>query len=149
MLGKLLLVFTLGISNMYAYKVGDTLEKNIQNQLDINDSKVYIIDFFASWCASCKIELPLISKLNNNINKSKYKIIGIDVDEELEDGKNFVKSLNLNFDVIYDNENSLIEKFEPLGVPAIYYIKNNKIIKVIYGAVHNIDKQILDDLKGL
>ena len=149
MLGKLLLVLTFSIANVYAYKVGDSLPQNVVNQLGLNDSKVYVIDFFASWCASCKIELPLISKLNNNINKSKYKIIGIDVDEELEEGKDFVKSLNLNFDIIYDNENSLIEKFEPIGVPAIYYIKNNKVIKVIYGAVHNIDKKILDDLKGL
>jgi len=149
MLGKLLLIFTFSVANVYAYKVGDSLDKNVVNQLGLKDSKVYVIDFFASWCASCKIELPLISKLNNSINKSKYKIIGIDVDEELEDGKEFVKKLNLNFDVIYDNENSIIEKFEPIGVPAIYYIKNNKVVKIIYGAVHNIDKKILDDLKGL
>ena len=149
MLAKLLLVSFISIVNVYAYKVGDTIEKDVITKLVLKDSKVYIIDFFASWCASCKIELPLISKLNNSIDKSKYKIIGIDVDEDIEDGKNFVKSLNLNFDIIYDNKNKLIEKFEPIGVPAIYYVKNNKVIKVIYGAVHNIDKKILDDLKGL
>jgi thiol-disulfide isomerase/thioredoxin len=149
MLGKLFLVLTFSIANVYAYKVGDTIDKDVVNQLGLKDSKVYVLDFFASWCASCKIELPLISKLNNNINKSKYKVIGIDVDKDLEKGKGFVKSLKLNFDIIYDNKNSLIEKFEPIGVPAIYYIKKNKVVKVIYGAVHNIDKTILSDLEGL
>jgi thiol-disulfide isomerase/thioredoxin len=149
MLGKVLLIITLCIVNVYAYKVDDTLDKNIVNQLKLKDSKIYIIDIFASWCASCKIELPLISKLNNNIDHSKYKIIGIDIEKNLEDGKNFTKNLNLKFKIIYDNKNILVEKFAPIGVPAIYYIKNNKVIKVIYGAVHNIDKKILVDLKSL
>jgi thiol-disulfide isomerase/thioredoxin len=67
MIGKLFLVLTFSIENVYAYKVGDTIDKDVVNQLGLKDSKVYILDFFASWCASCKIELPLISKLNNNI----------------------------------------------------------------------------------
>jgi thiol-disulfide isomerase/thioredoxin len=149
MLGKVLVIITFCIVNVYGYRVGDTLDKSIVNQLELKDSKVYIIDIFASWCASCKIELPLISKLNNNIDDSKYKIIGIDIDKKLEDGKNFTKNLDLKFKIIYDNKNILVEKFKPIGVPAIYYIKNNKVIKVIYGAVHDIDKKILVDLKGL
>ncbi|HIP55499.1 MAG TPA: TlpA family protein disulfide reductase [Arcobacter sp.] len=149
MIGKILLVLTLSFANVYAYKVGDRVDDKVVNELNLKNDKIYILDFFASWCASCKIELPLISKLNNNIDKSKYKIIGIDVDEEIQDGKSFVEDLDLNFDIVYDNENKLIEKFEPIGVPAIYYLKDYKIIKVIYGAVHNIDEKILIDLKGL
>jgi thiol-disulfide isomerase/thioredoxin len=141
-----LLIFT---SLNASYNIGDKLSDDVVNKLQIKEDKIYVLDFFASWCISCKIELPLISQLNMNIDKSKYKIIGINVDENIMDGKEFVKDLKLNFDIVYDSNNEMISKFEPIGVPAIYYIKNNIVKKVIFGAVHNINNQILNDLKNL
>lgn len=149
MFGKLFVILFVGFVNLYAYKVGDSLDSRIIKKLDIKSDKTYVIDFFASWCASCKIELPLIAKLNNNLDKSQFEIIGINVDENIKDGKYFVKKLNLNFDITYDYDNQIIAKFNPIGVPAIYYVKNLKVIKVIYGAVHNIDQKILSDLRQL
>jgi len=131
------------------YNVNDKISDDIVNKLQLEKEKVYILDFFASWCISCKLELPLISKLNNTLDNTKYKIIGINVDENKNDGKNFVNDLKLNFEIIYDSNNQIISKFEPVGVPAIYYIKNNIVKKVIFGAVHNIDDQISNDLKNI
>jgi len=148
-LSKIILILLLLTSLNASYKVGDKLSNNTVQMLHLTQDKVYILDFFASWCISCKIELPLISKLSNNLDNTKYKIIGINVDEDINDGENFVKELSLNFDVVYDNKNELISKFEPIGVPAIYYIKNNTVQKVIFGAVHNIDKTIKNDLKSI
>ena len=148
-LSKIILILLLLTSLNASYKVGDKLSNNTVQMLHLTQDKVYILDFFASWCISCKIELPLISKLSNNLDNTKYKIIGINVDEDINDGENFVKELSLNFDVVYDNKNELISKFEPIGVPSIYYIKNNTVQKVIFGAVHNIDKTIKNDLKSI
>lgn len=149
MLKKLLLVSTIGVSSLFAFDVGDKLDTKTINGLKLTNDKVYVIDFFASWCASCKIELPLISKTNTQIDKSKFEIIGINSDKNIKKGKSFVKKLNLNFKVIYDNKLEFISKFNPIGVPAIYYIKNFEVKKVIYGAVHEIDKKILKDIQKL
>ena len=149
MIKRLLLTASLTISSAFAYNVGDTVDKSIVNDLKMNDNKIYIVDFFASWCASCKIELPLISKLNQKLDKSKYVLLGVNSDTDINKGKNFVKKLHLSFDVTYDNKNKIISKFAPIGVPAIYYIKNSKIQKVFFGAVHNIDQKILNDLKTI
>lgn len=149
MMKKYLLTAMVLANTMFAYEVGETIDNEISNKLGLIDEKVYIVDFFASWCASCKIELPLISKLNNKIDKSKYKIVGVNSDQDIKKGKNFVQKLNLNFDIVYDNNNEIISKFAPIGVPAIYYIKDKKVQKVIFGAVHNIDTKILNDLERL
>ncbi|MDB2405567.1 TlpA family protein disulfide reductase [Arcobacteraceae bacterium] len=149
MIKRLLLTASLTISSTFAYNVGDTVDKNIVNDLKMNDNKIYIVDFFASWCASCKIELPLISKLNQTLDKSKYVLLGVNSDTNINKGKEFVNKLQLSFDVVYDNQNKIISKFNPIGVPAIYYIKNSKVQKVVFGAVHNIDQKILNDLKTI
>ena len=97
MLKKLLLMFIFGVSSLFAINVGDKLDSETINDLNLTKEKVYVIDFFASWCASCKIELPLISKVNNQIDTSKFKIIGIDSDKDIEKGKQFCSTTKFNF----------------------------------------------------
>ena len=145
MLRVLVLCFILSTIS-FAYKVNDKLDSNIVEKLDLKEDKVYILNFFASWCVSCKKELPLLSKLKL---PSKAQLIGINVDEDINEGKNFVKELNLNFKVVYDNENELIAKFSPIGVPSIYYIKNLTVKKRVFGAVNHINEVVKNDLKEL
>jgi len=127
----------------------EMLPVKVTEQLELKNDKIYIIDFFASWCHSCKKELPLINKLNEQIDQNSTEIIGIDVDEKLEDAEAFQEEMKLNFRVINDTNNELISLFDPLGVPAIFIVKNSKIITVITGAKDSIDSYILEGLKDL
>lgn len=145
------ILFTLCISTiaLMALKSGDTLPSLATEKLSLQNNKVYIIDFFASWCHSCEKELPLINKLNNSIDKNKTEIIGVDVDENSEEGKKFQEELALNFKVVDDAENEIIGAFNPVGMPSVFIVKNAKIIAVIVGAKENIDTDILEGLKDL
>lgn len=150
MIKNILIICLLYATNLFAqYNVGDKLNNELINKLNLQKNKIYVLDFFASWCVSCKIELPKVSMLNNKIDKSKYEIIGINVDEDRNEANEFVKNLDLNFKIIYDTSNEIIRTFEPIGVPAIYYIKDYKIQKVVFGAIEDIDIKILNSLKEL
>lgn len=150
---KFLILMLFLSSLLFSYQVGDTISPNIQNRLNIKDNKIYIIDFFASWCGSCEKEIPYISKVHQKINSAKVEIIGIDVDKDIQKAKTFQKELKsqnaLTFRVINDPQNNIIKEFKPIGMPALFYIQNMKVAHVIYGAIDNIDRVILDDLKRL
>ena len=137
------------LTNLIAYNQGDTIDDAMASHLGINGDKVYVVDFFASWCSSCKKELPLVSKISADIDKNSVEIIGIGVDKDVKKGTAFQKRLGLNFRVINDPQNLIIEKFQPIGMPTLYYVKNKKIIKIITGAVDSIDEVILRDLKEM
>jgi len=142
----LLSIFSL---NLFALNTGDKIPQSLSNYIGLNvENKIYIIDFFASWCNSCKKELPLISKIHNSKN-SIYQIIGIDVDKNVNKGIAFQKKLNLKFKIINDPQSNVISVFNPIGMPTIYYVKNRTILKIIPGAVKNIDQQILSDIKNI
>ena len=140
-------------SLLFSYEEGDIVNKDIQKKLNMIDEKLYIIDFFASWCASCKKEIPLISKVNTTLDKNHIEIIGIDVDKDETKGVAFQKKLRsegkLNFKVINDPMNLIVAKFNPIGMPALYYIKEGKVVDIIYGAVDNIDQKIMLDMESL
>ena len=150
---KLLIALIFFYASLSAYQVGDSVDKDVAKRLGITDEKIYIVDFFASWCASCEKEIPYISKVNQKIDSSKTEIIGIDVDKDVNKAKEFQATLKdkdaLTFRVINDPQNNIIKKFKPIGMPALFYIKDMKVVHVIYGAVDNIDEIILDDLKRL
>ncbi len=150
---KTAIVSLLLLTNLYAYEKGDTISDAIASHIGCTQDKVYVIDFFASWCGSCKKEIPLLAKANTQIDKAKFEIIGIDVDKKIKQGLKFQKNLKevgkLNFRVINDPQNLVISEFSPIGMPTLYYVKNKKIVGIITGAIDNIDAVILKDLKEL
>jgi len=150
---KLITLTLLFCSLLFSYQEGDTLSPKMQNSLNLQKDKIYIVDFFASWCNSCEKEIPYISKVSERVDPAKVEVIGIDVDKNIEKAKAFQKELksknSLSFRVINDPKNNIIKEFKPIGMPALFYIKDAKVLKVIYGAVDNIDEVIFEDLKRL
>jgi len=148
---KKVIITALSAVLLYAYQKGDVIDKEIAQKLALDKEKVYIVDFFASWCHSCKREIPSLSKLNESLDKQKTEIIGIDVDENTADGKKFQNELKqenkLNFKVIDDPKGEIVKKFNPVAIPAIYIVKNLKVEAVIIGAKDNIDEIIKNNLK--
>ena len=149
MIKKILVTLSISTLALMALDSGDTLPKLATEKLSLEKDKVYIIDFFASWCHSCEKELPLINKLNNTIDKNETEVIGIDVDEDIEEGKTFQKELELNFKVINDTNNEIVDIFNPVGMPSVFIVKNSKIIATVIGSKDDIDSYILEGLKDL
>lgn len=146
---KIALLLIVSLS-MYAYNIGDKVDSDILNKLQLDESKeVYIIDFFASWCQSCKREIKELSTLHID----GAEVVGVDVDENLQDGLNFQKSLKvknlLTYRVYSDSKGKIVSKFDPVGVPAIYIVKNGKIVSAIIGAKDNIKEIIKSKIQGL
>lgn len=141
------------LSTLFAYEKGDVIDSTLAAHLGCTEDKIYIVDFFASWCGSCKKEIPLLSKVNTQINPNDVEIVGIDVDKDPQKGMKFQKKLKennqLNFRVINDPQNLIIAEFKPIGMPSLYYIKDKKVIKIITGAIDSIDEVILNDLQGM
>ncbi len=146
---RFIIVFLLLLSTLFGYQIGDKISQNVQEKLNIKEEKIYIIDFFASWCPSCKKEMPYISKLNDTIDKEKIEIIGVGVDEDVKKGEEFVKKLKVSFRVVNDPKSEIIKEFDPIGMPAVYIIKDNKVVDSILGAKDDIDKILLEKLGAL
>ncbi len=143
---KSLLIFFLSTWSLMAYSAGDIVDKSVVEKLGLKKDKLYVIDFFASWCHSCKKELPMIAKVHN---EKVVEVIGINVDKDASKGQAFVSKSNISFKVIYDTDQKLISLFNPIGIPALYYVKNAKVLGSHIGAIKEIDKVIKEEVKGL
>ncbi len=150
MLKKITMLLSfIALSNLQAYKIGDTVEPKITEMLKLDNSKVTVVDFFASWCVSCAKELPLVNKLHDDSDPKKVEILGVSTDEDISKGKAFQTKLGLKFRIYDDVKQEVIAAFDPIGMPACYIVKDGKVVDAILGAVDDIDKKLAKKIEGL
>ena len=127
--------------------------------LDKNDKKINIkefngnlllLNFWATWCAPCKEEMPSLDRLQVNQNLSNLKIFAINVSQESKKKvDSFFEDLNIeNFDPYFDAPTTLAKTFSLRGVPTSILIdKDGKEFARIMGSIDFNDKIFINWLK--
>lgn len=111
------------------------------------DKGIVIVDFFASWCKSCRKELPLLQKFAQK--HPNIKIIAVSVNEDIDAAKKFVKELHLDLFILYDTKGEIVSYFNPVGIPALYIFKEKKLQGSIIGAKENFSEILTNKIKAL
>src|SRR6266699_2265320 len=67
--------------------------------------KVVLLDFWATWCGPCKIEIPWFMEMQRKNKEKGFEVLGIAMDDEgWEVVKPFVADLNVNYRVVIGND---------------------------------------------
>ncbi len=122
------------------------------NQLDlnlINTDELYILNFWATWCAPCKDEMPSLDKLQA---KDGIYIFPINMEEKnLKNTDKFYKDLNIkNLNTYFDNGLKLVKVFTLRGVPTtIIFNKNKEMVARISGSIDFEDEKFVSWLYSI
>ena len=123
------------------------------NQLNLSNYKgnILLLNFWATWCAPCKEEMPSLDllKLNKDLNNLKIFPVNVGQDNTKKAQKFFddldIKNLNLYFD---ENIN-LTKKFGLRGIPTSILInKNGKEFARIIGSIDFNEEKFIKWLKN-
>jgi thiol-disulfide isomerase/thioredoxin len=101
--------------------------QNNKINLDNYQGKLILINFWATWCAPCKEEMPSLDKLQTNEKLSNLKIFPINVGQDRTDkAQNFFKDLDIkNLEIYFDTSINLAKKFSLRGIPTSILINKN------------------------
>lgn len=126
--------------------------KNYAPDFKLNDSndslyvlsdlrgKVVLINFWATWCGPCRMEIPDFIELYDKYNDKGFEILGISLSDSKEALVNFANVYKVNYPFLYGN-NKQINEITNLygGVPAVpwsFLVGNNgEIIDTYPGAI--------------
>ena len=126
----------------------DINQKNV-NLADFKE-KLVILNFWATWCAPCKEEMPSLDDLQSNGKLSNLKIFPINIgQEDICKTKFFFKELNIkNLNIYIDAPITLAKKFSLRGIPTtILFNKEGKEFARIIGSIDFNDPEFINWLK--
>jgi thiol-disulfide isomerase/thioredoxin len=86
--------------------------------------KVILLDFWATWCGPCKMEIPGFVELQDKYGKDGLVVIGVAVEDSIESIKPFVAQYKMNYIVVNGSDrNDLQDAYGPmLGIPTTFLI---------------------------
>jgi thiol-disulfide isomerase/thioredoxin len=96
--------------------------------------RVLYVDFWASWCTTCKKSFPILSELNTELKGKGIYFLGINTDEDVKLAKKFLEKTPVNFMNVSDRSQKVVNFFEPKGFPYAYIVgKDGKVHTVKAG----------------
>jgi peroxiredoxin len=94
--------------------------------------KALLINFWATWCAPCRVEMPWFIDLQRKYATQGFTILGIDSDfpEDVPKVPGFAKRMNLNYPVLYGNHQTNTKYGCCDYLPISYYVDRAGTIRV-------------------
>jgi thiol-disulfide isomerase/thioredoxin len=112
--------------------------------------KVVLLNFWASWCPECKIELPELVAIQEKYKGRPFVLLAVNADRSRKAGVKFFEKAGLDLMVLYDDEQKVINAFAPVGVPASFLIgPTGKVEKVYVGFKKDYIEKYIKDIEAL
>ena len=113
--------------------------------------KLVLLNFWATWCAPCKEEMPSLDALKVNPNFDNIVIFPVNMGkDDLKKSEKFFSDLNIqNLSIYFDNSATLAKDLSLRGLPTtIFFNKESKEFARIIGSIDFSNQEFLKWLKS-
>jgi thiol-disulfide isomerase/thioredoxin len=119
-----------------------------QTKLSELKGKVVLLDFWASWCAPCKQELPHLVRLDKEYRDKGLVIIGIACQCQPQEVMPLVKSNNIEYQIYMDDDNRTAAAWEVPAFPSLVLIDKDGTVAaaMVGGRSYEALKSMVDDV---
>ena len=96
------------------------------------EGQVLLIDFWATWCAPCREEIPMLNELHSDYADQGLRILAIS-DERAELIRDFVSENGVTYTNLVGTED-IFEEYGALGLPTAYLVdRDGRIVDFFFG----------------
>ena len=91
--------------------------------------KVVLLNFWATWCGPCKVEMPRFMEWQKQYGARGLQVIGVSIDDSAAPARAFVEKLDLNYPVVMGNAKLGEQYGGVLGVPVTFLIDRAGMVR--------------------
>ncbi len=107
--------------------------------------KVVLINFWASWCAPCRRELPQLEALAAEYRTKNVRVLAINVDEDRDKAKRLLTTLGLQrpaLEILWDTESKAVKSYDITAMPSSMIVDRRGIVRYAHAGYHAQDPNL-------
>ena len=128
---------TLNIEPVKRTLAPDFLLKDLDgNTIRLRDlrGKVVLLNFWATWCPSCRFEMPSMEALHKEFSSQGLAVLAVALRESADDVQSFYKEHHLSFTALLDHNGDASELYQTWSLPTTFLInKRGYIVGKVIG----------------
>ena len=94
--------------------------------------KVVYVDFWASWCGPCATSFPFMNNLSRDLKAQGLEVIGVNLDENLEESKQFLEQQPADFIIASDPDQQCAKQVGLKAMPTSYLIDKKGMVRHVH-----------------
>ncbi len=94
--------------------------------------EVVMINFWASWCAPCRQEMPLLEVLYKKYSDLGFTLLAVNVEEDSSKADDLLRDIPVTFPVLYDNTNKVTKLYKVVAMPSTIIIDRDGKMRYLH-----------------
>lgn len=140
-------IFSL-LAVLFSYATGSARADDLD--LSAYKGKVVYLDFWASWCAPCRVSFPWMNEIQQTYGNRGLVVIGVNVDRDRGPADEFLKANYPQFKIVYDPNGKIAGKYDFKDMPTSFLIgRDGKIRYTHNGFLLNQNGKYIADINAL
>lgn len=96
--------------------------------------EVIVVNFWASWCAPCREELPLLDSWNTEWTGRGARVVAVSIDKRIGNAERFVADADLDLTILVDGPDGLAADLDLTAVPSTYLLdRDGQVVMTVRG----------------
>jgi thiol-disulfide isomerase/thioredoxin len=101
-------------------------------KLSEHRGEVVMINFWASWCAPCRQEMPLLETLYKKYSDLGFVLLAVNVEEDSSKAENLLRDIPVTFPVLFDNTNKVSKLYKVVAMPSTVVIDRDGNMRYLH-----------------
>jgi peroxiredoxin len=112
--------------------------------------EVVMINFWASWCAPCRQEMPLLEALYKKYSDLGFVLLGVNVEEDSTQANQLLKEIPVTFPILYDNRNEVTKLYNVVAMPSTMLVDRDGKMRFLHrGYLPGDEEEYAKQVKAL
>jgi peroxiredoxin len=94
--------------------------------------RVVLVNFWATWCGPCKVEMPHLNRLYEKYKSAGFVLLGINIDEDPRLATALATRLGLKFPVLFDTDKAVSRRYALDSMPGTVLIDRDGKVRHVH-----------------
>jgi len=111
-----------------------TLRSSSGKNLKLSEfrGQVVMINFWATWCAPCREELPHLNRLHQQYRRAGFVLLGVNIDDNPKAAQAMATHVKLGFPVLFDTDKQVSKRYDVDAMPSTLIIDRDGKVQYVH-----------------